>query len=548
MLNITPSELRDADERVRLRAVKSLCAQVGSTSEGDRALAFAAADEHVVVRATALQGLVEAVERSADRVAPLLEDPEPEVRQGAILALRSSRSAATRHCARLVRLLLDPEVTVFRAADGVLESLGAPALPALVAQVTPTAGAVAQIRLLSLLERIGLRETSGMDTLLSLLDAPDPTVRQSVIRCFGSMPAPTRAVTSGLVRCLGDDAEAVRYEAASAMGRGSPPAAETLDALRVALGDAAARVRRAAIQALSRWGAESAAVRCCLRAALASADAEVREQAILALTPAAGFDPASAASIGSALHDAQSTVCMAAVEALLPSAENASLVLPVLRTLLRDADERVRLRGVLSLRQNESTAGRTLDWQQIARQDPSPSVRCVGALRSVESAPPRRSEAVTLESVLGAAEGAALALGPLPNLPLGVGTAASECPISLGHPAANGLEALLGGVLASEDATLMGITPANLAAQPRRDGGVAVGLLCDQLLRALYPTTSVPLRMGLPYTVTELRSPGHRSSTAWGSNPRESWVAAGTIDSAGYSGASPRSGCSDPGR
>jgi hypothetical protein len=196
-------------------------------------------------------------------LAPLLEDPERDVRVAAAKALGTASGdavvaliealadpswrvvlAATESLAQkragageLARLLADPVVAVNDAAREALVAAG-------VAAAVPTAermesGSYAVLHHAPLLfERLGAAGSAAVPRLATLLAHEDVNVREAAARSLRAIGPAATAATPSLVRALGDERLCVVAHAALALGRiGLSPEAVA------ALADPSARVR-----------------------------------------------------------------------------------------------------------------------------------------------------------------------------------------------------------------------------------------------------------------------------------------------------------------
>jgi len=234
-------------------------------------------DSEPVVRLAAAKGLAglgPEVAEAHDCLLPILMDPEEEVRLAAVKALTKIGPEANA-LPLLRRLLCDNHDPVARSAAEALKAMGpaaAAAVPDLMWAVdtapSRTAGAAARalgaigpaavpavpllMDHLSHLHAYHALASIGEPGLSALLEVivghPDRTVRARSANALASTNDP-RALRA-LIRALSDKDDWVRHNAASALGKMGPLAAEAVPALEKATRDRKKWVRQAANSAL----------------------------------------------------------------------------------------------------------------------------------------------------------------------------------------------------------------------------------------------------------------------------------------------------------
>ncbi|CAE8620262.1 unnamed protein product [Polarella glacialis] len=200
-------------------------------------------------------------EAAVSGAAGLLEDPEPVVRQTALLALgRAKQGFGLAFAGAVAAQLRDEDFASKLAAIQALSDLGAEseagALGALVHD--PSKGARQAV--VSALAKMGPR---GASEALPFLADKDPGVRQAAVKVFSplhsKLPAEVARLHVGaLAYCLVDEDWRVRL--ATVVALGDLHAAETAEQVAALCRDNDDQVRRSAVSALEKMGASPALV------------------------------------------------------------------------------------------------------------------------------------------------------------------------------------------------------------------------------------------------------------------------------------------------
>jgi HEAT repeat protein len=154
-------------------------------------------------------------------LAGLLEDPQGEIRQRAVLALGQIGPEARAALHPLIAALSDRNDAVRIGAAQIMQALGPQARDAIPA-------------------------------LIANLQARHPEVRATAAAALGHIEADAKEAREPLLECLLDPEERVRYAAALSLGRIDPHFTAAIPALRDALNDSEPMVQLAAIDSLSR--------------------------------------------------------------------------------------------------------------------------------------------------------------------------------------------------------------------------------------------------------------------------------------------------------
>lgn len=211
---------------------------------------------------------------AADRLAALLEDASPRVREGAALAAGEDERPELR--IPLEKALSDrtPAVSVMAAwALGEIEDVAS----------APVLGKIARngagrLRIAAVWALGQIEDPSSVPDVVPALKDGDPTLRTVAAEALGQIES--TASTSALIDALGDAVAAVRAAAADALGQVEDTKA--VGALERLLDrDSDADVRRASAQALGQLESPSSAR--VLAKALSDADQSVREAAVEAI-------------------------------------------------------------------------------------------------------------------------------------------------------------------------------------------------------------------------------------------------------------------------
>jgi HEAT repeat protein len=222
-----------------------------------------------------------------------LEDPDPQVRLTARLALEDMAAARQRLAcvgagapgpcppANPAEQPVQPaacQVAGAPAADPLLEELRA-RLPALTAGVYDP-DVRARRKAIDVLETLGPAAAPAAPALVRALTDPDRFVRWAAARTLGKIgPLPRPDVVPALERLLADDDQDVRLAAAVALARYGPAARSAVSGLIEALQGRDADLRLAAVRTLQGIGLDARPAIPTLREAEADQDPRVRQAA-----------------------------------------------------------------------------------------------------------------------------------------------------------------------------------------------------------------------------------------------------------------------------
>jgi HEAT repeat protein len=381
---------------VRMRSVEAL-EQIGGRAEGPLLVALDDPDPEIRVRAAvalerqgvaaSLVALIQRGERvpeamdtlvkfvtagARELLAELLIHHSPDVRAAAVTAVR-----------RASRLDLAPELIHTAGADtepGIralaLDTLGTLALPAAVsAAIRGLSDSDGRVRAAAVGVFGELGGGEAIERLRHLTGDPDPSVRMAAARALGTLKA--TAAAPDLERLLGDSEPGVRVAAAQAIGFLGEPS--VLPALSRGFGDASPELRVALVQSAGRL--QPASISTLLDTIVESGDIEAKLGILRSVSR--GSSPAGPEIVSRLWQDPDPGVRAAALEAFARLGGDQAIG-PV-NSGLRDPDERVRATAV------DACARLHLEDQgsvilTLLQADPSPRVReraalAVGLLR-----------------------------------------------------------------------------------------------------------------------------------------------------------------------
>lgn len=277
-----------------------------------RTLARALPDSRADVRYAATDALLALGRAALPDLQAALAGNDPQVREGAALALArlapdALATAGEVAIPALVGVLRHDSGALRETAVSAMARIGGAAVPALLRALDDKSWDVRALAI-DALGQVG--DPAAVPGLLGLLESDDADLRARAASALGAIGQ--RSALPGLIRALRDRDGVVRWWAAEALGRIGDPAAiaALLEALRRPAEEVGARLT--AVRALARIG-DPAAVPGLLEL-LHDPYWVVREATARALGEIA--DPAAIAGLEQALFDEQPTVREAALEAL----------------------------------------------------------------------------------------------------------------------------------------------------------------------------------------------------------------------------------------
>lgn len=287
------------------------------------------------LRAAALDALRQTGKGAIPSLTAKLEDPDPEVRRAAMVALGAIGDDAA--VPALIEALAQEEGDLVAVAAGALGKIGArAAFEPLCAQLSHPSALVRQT-VVAAINSLG--HPQHTERMLALAQARDPLVREAAIRSLGYFGDPRSL--DALLRACRDEAPAVRLAATDSVAFYDDP--RTLATAQASLSDPVAAVRAAAARTL-RFAPPALAIGL-LRQALHDPDMWVRVHACRSL--AQFRDPAVADAVAVLATDRMPPVRAAAAEALGVCDGNGAIA--VLQTLLQDEEPEVVAKAVQAL-------------------------------------------------------------------------------------------------------------------------------------------------------------------------------------------------------
>jgi HEAT repeat protein/lysophospholipase L1-like esterase len=208
-----------------------------------------------------------------------------------------------------------------------------------------------------------------------LADDPSEAVRAEAAAALGVLGVGARRAVPALLRALGEPRQAVRWSAARTLAQVRPPAAESLPALVAALESDDGYVRGFATWMLGELGAEASAAVPALIEALAQEEGYSRAGAATALgrMGAAARDAVPALVRG--LQDPDGERRWKAARALGKIGPEAAAAVPALAVALSDAHEFVRAQAAKALGRIGPAARRAVPVLRRSLSDPVEAVR-----------------------------------------------------------------------------------------------------------------------------------------------------------------------------
>jgi HEAT repeat protein len=402
--------LKDPDEQVRVTAARALAAigpaavpallkaAESDSDRGVRTLAFLALGESRPVSGDALRALVAALSdpdkdlRPAaalalagvgDRAVPPLRDALKAKNAGAATALGLIGAPAANPAAPdLVAVLGDDDKELRIAAHHALVRIGAPAVPALAADL-PGADLRRWYSISVALGKIGPDAKGAVPALTAGLKHDDKGVRVLAVQALAKIEPGNESLKPLLGEAVPALAEVLRQQdgglrawAAQSLGSIGPDARGAEPALTAALADSDGAVRAAAADALGRIGPREAAAFTGLVAAQCDAGEAVRAAARGSLTR---LGKAAVPALVDSLKDPSAEVRAASAESLGRIGADA---VPDLMPATRAADERVRRGAVTALAKAGPAARPAVPWLVRALEDQDREVR-LGSARAL---------------------------------------------------------------------------------------------------------------------------------------------------------------------
>lgn len=360
--------LADADPAVRMRVLHALAGAGPAAVPGmiealkDNTVAYWACLVLREIGPDAVAAVPALIEK--------LDDPRPEIRREAILALAAiGRGAAP--AADKIATMLDDETLCVAAtyALGCVGSIpeGAEATIRDCARSDQSlAATVSQWTLARVHPEDKALVREAIESLVERLKSDDPFVRAAAARGLASL-SPTPEVTLPAIDKMLDDSDettarhaldalavigqpavpcliealkhdGLRLEVAYLLGQIGPAAAPATDVLVELVGDDDPAVAREAVQALAKIGPGAKAATTALVGVLGQPESEVRHAAVYALGKIGPDAAAAESALASFLDDDDASLALVAAWALVeikgPSAETAATVLPALVSAL----------------------------------------------------------------------------------------------------------------------------------------------------------------------------------------------------------------------
>jgi HEAT repeat protein len=219
--------------------------------------------ERVETRRSAARSLGEMGPCAAPAIPALLGscvDMDASVRETALEALEKidpdwpAREETRMTIPKLVQALRSWSPEVGRAALDVLECIGPPAIPELVAVLASEEDRIDKVYAIRLLAGLGLQAESAVPGLTRALGSSLLQVRIAAAQALEEMgPAACRAIPT-LAVCLADPYADGREAMASCLAQMGPAAEPAIPALLLLLADRDSKVRKAAVRALQQIG------------------------------------------------------------------------------------------------------------------------------------------------------------------------------------------------------------------------------------------------------------------------------------------------------
>ena len=339
--------LASDDTVVRARTAEAVGAIGGAAADIAPALVEAVQDENDRVRAKAVEALGKIGESAAEIAVPrlvrALKDPDDWVTARAAAALGVRGDGADEAVPALVRSLAHANPQVRANAVQALGKLGPAAGPAAAAVEQAAADADGGVRLAAVraLGAIGQPTSRGVQVVRGALADLDPQTRAAAAEAFGTWGVADDGVQTDLIGLLADPNDEVKVRVIRVLPKlvGSTPAAVDGLVNRLAADDSDA-VRAEAARALGQLGPAVVGAGAELLRAAQTGAADVREEAMRALVLAQ--PPEAAAAFASGLRDAEPAVRKLASAGWRKAAEIPEEAVPALIEALLDPDVQVR--------------------------------------------------------------------------------------------------------------------------------------------------------------------------------------------------------------